>query len=315
MERNVNSISWLHGLEEYFRFKQQHQIADHCARFLKVLYSENKGHSLKNVFMEALPTNFNRDDVQHLINFYAHTANSNDNLKLKEISSTLSKIFVDYKLFKTINKCYNGSIENLEICDAFSRGQVQSKIWLIKELRKISSSFDNILVVGSWYGQIVFYFDDILDDISYKKIRLLDIDRTACQISDTFFNYDKLAEYSVKSVVADINETVLHKNGYELPIENFKTEAKFTEKFLPNLIINSSSEHMTEDWFNKIRYKNMEQCPIVAIQSNNLFDIPEHINCVHSIDHMKKKFPMKEILFEGELQLSGYKRIMLIGKP
>jgi hypothetical protein len=315
MESNVNSVSWLHGLEDYFRFKQQHQVADHCARFLKVLYSENKGHSLKNVFMEALPNNFNRDDVQHLINFYAHTANSNDNLKLKEISSTLSKIFADYKLFKTINKCYNGTIENLEICDAFSRGQVQSKIWMTKELRKINIFFDNILVIGSWYGQIVFYFDDILDDIGYKKIRLLDIDKTACQVSDTFFNYDKLAEYSVKSVVSDINETVLHKNGYELPIENFKTGATFTEKFLPNLVINSSSEHMTEDWFNRIRHKSMDSPPIVAIQSNNLFDIPEHVNCVHSIDHMKKKFPMKEILFEGELQLSGYKRVMLIGKP
>jgi len=129
------------------------------------------------------------------------------------------------------------------------------------------------------------------------------------------FNYDKLAEYSVKSVVSDINETVLHKNGYELPIENFKTGATFTEKFLPNLVINSSSEHMTEDWFNRIRHKSMDSPPIVAIQSNNLFDIPEHVNCVHSIDHMKKKFPMKEILFEGELQLSGYKRVMLIGKP
>jgi hypothetical protein len=30
---------------------------------------------------------------------------------------------------------------------------------------------------------------------------------------------------------------------------------------------------------------------------------------------MKKKFPMREIYYEGELQLKGYKRVMLIGKP
>jgi hypothetical protein len=52
----------------------------------------------------------------------------------------------------------------------------------------------------------------------------------------------------------------------------------------------------------------------VAIQSNNLFDIPEHVNCVHSVDHMMKKFPMREVLFAGELQLKGYKRVMLIGR-
>jgi len=72
---------------------------------------------------------------------------------------------------------------------------------------------------------------------------------------------------------------------------------------------------MTETWFDAIRFKEVESNPIVVIQSNNLFDIEEHVNCVYSIDHMKKKFPMREILYEGELQLQGYKRIMLIGRP
>jgi hypothetical protein len=72
---------------------------------------------------------------------------------------------------------------------------------------------------------------------------------------------------------------------------------------------------MNEDWFNKLRFKQLDSNPIVAIQSNNLFEVPEHVNCVHSVDHMKKKFPMKEILFEAELQLKGYKRFMLIGRP
>ena len=54
---------------------------------------------------------------------------------------------------------------------------------------------------------------------------------------------------------------------------------------------------------------------MIAIQSNNMFDGDGHINCVHSVDHMKKKFPMKEVLYEGELQLKGYKRVMIIGRP
>jgi hypothetical protein len=84
---------------------------------------------------------------------------------------------------------------------------------------------------------------------------------------------------------------------------------------LPNLIINTSAEHMTEEWFHQIRFKEMESNPIVAIQSNNMFDGEGHINCVYSADHMKKKFPMKEVLYEGELQLKGYKRVMIIGRP
>jgi hypothetical protein len=116
-------------------------------------------------------------------------------------------------------------------------------------------------------------------------------------------------------VCADINNLTLHKNGYEWKIENFKDNKTYSEKFLPDLIINTSSEHMTEEWFNQLRFKQIESNPIVAIQSNNLLSGDGHINCVHSIDHMKKKFPMKEILYEGELQLKGYKRVMLIGRP
>jgi hypothetical protein len=32
-------------------------------------------------------------------------------------------------------------------------------------------------------------------------------------------------------------------------------------------------------------------------------------------EEMKKKFPMREVLFAGQLQLKGYKRFMLIGRP
>jgi hypothetical protein len=72
---------------------------------------------------------------------------------------------------------------------------------------------------------------------------------------------------------------------------------------------------MTEEWFHQIRFKQLESAPIIAIQSNNMFDGEGHINCVYSADHMKKKFPMKEVLYEGELQLKGYKRVMIIGRP
>jgi hypothetical protein len=33
------------------------------------------------------------------------------------------------------------------------------------------------------------------------------------------------------------------------------------------------------------------------------------------MSEMKKKFPMTRLLYEGVLQLTGYKRFMLIGRP
>ena len=53
----------------------------------------------------------------------------------------------------------------------------------------------------------------------------------------------------------------------------------------------------------------------ICFAIDNLFKVEKNINEVHSIEEMKIKFPMKEILYEGELQLKGYKRFMIIGRP
>jgi hypothetical protein len=224
----------------------------------------------------------------------------------------ISKRNPNDKIFRGINNYLKEKHEGSPIQDAMSRSQMRSKIWLIEELAKIGTNYDNVAVMAGWFGQIKTIYDKRL---TYSKMRVVELDKEACETSDYIFNIANLENYKVKAVNADINNLTLYKNGYEWDIENFKDGTKYSEKFLPNLIINTSAEHMTEEWFHQIRFKELESNPIVAIQSNNLFDIPEHINCVHSVDHMKKKFPMKEILFEGELQLKGYKRVMLIGRP
>lgn len=275
---NTNIREVFFGLEEYLKFKgnQQEQI-DYLRSFVKILDSE--------------------DREQAILDYCLKNLNENGNFK-----DNIFRSIVDYK--KKINN------DNV-ISDAMSRSQVKSKVWLIEELKNISSKYNNVLILAGWFGQLNALYDQKL---GYEKIRIVELDKQACEVSDQIFNFHRLENYKVKSVNANINKLALHKNGYEWDVENFKDGSKYGEKFLPDLIINTSAEHMTEDWFNQIRFKQLESDPIVAIQSNNLFDISEHINCVHSVDHMKKKFPMREILFEGELQLKGYKRVMLIGR-
>ena len=231
---------------------------------------------------------------------------------IKAHLSALDRQFLNDKIFRGINNLLKSDADRGAINDAFSRSQIKSKLWLIEELFNIDPSYNNVLVMAGWFGQLKGIYEKKL---LYAKMRIIEIDKVACETSDYVFNLSNLENYKVKSVNADINNLTLHKNGYEWDVENFKEGSKYGEKFLPDLIINTSAEHMTDEWYKQIRFKDLESNPIVAIQSNNLFDIPEHINCVHSVDHMKKKFPMKEILFEGELQLKGYKRVMLIGRP
>jgi hypothetical protein len=281
-EQNTNLREVFFGLEEYLKF---------CGNEEDVYLTNEIGKA------------FEAEDIQSaLLSIYVRI---------------ISKRNPSDKIFRGINNYLKDENDPAIIQDAMSRSQMKSKIWLIDELVKIkdilpSGCFYNILILAGWFGQLRSIYDKKL---TYRKMRFLDIDREACQTSDYIFNLSDLENYKVKAVCADVNQLNLHKNGYEWDVENFKENTKYTEKYIPDLIVNTSAEHMTEEWFHQIRFKEMESNPIVAIQSNNMFDGEGHINCVYSADHMKKKFPMKEILYEGELQLKGYKRVMIIGRP
>ena len=276
-EQNTNIREVFFGLEEYLKF---------CGNEEDVYLTTEIGKA------------FEAEDIQTaLLNIYVRI---------------ISKRNPSDKIFRGINNYLKDENNPAIIQDAMSRSQMRSKIWLIEELAKIESNYDNVAVMAGWFGQIKTIYDKRL---TYSKMRIIELDKKACETSDYIFNIANLENYKVKSVNADINELTLYKNGYEWEVENFKDGSKYSEKFLPNLIINTSAEHMTEEWFHQIRFKELESNPIVAIQSNNMFDGEGHINCVHSADHMKKKFPMKEVLYEGELQLKGYKRVMIIGRP
>ena len=281
-EVDKSAVSWLHGLQEFFRFLGDEKSSNHVDFLLKLLYANNPMISLT------------------------------DEADILEFIFILKK-FTENPIFYVFHKYYREVDNPSLIKDAYSRGQVQSKIWLVEELYKIQPNYKNVLVLAGWYGQILQYFKDI----TFEKARIVDIDSVACLISDDIFNLTFIQDYRVKAVCVDITKLEFFKSGYELEIQNFKNPliSHFKEKFLPDLIINTSAEHMDDEWFHQIKFKELESDPIVAIQSNNLFDVEEHVNCVHSIDHMKKKFPMREVLFEGELQLKKYKRVMLIGRP
>ena len=224
----------------------------------------------------------------------------------------LDQQFPNDKIFRSILNYLKLDLDNKPLQDAFSRSQIKSKIWLVQELAHVQTHYNQVAVLAGWFGQIKSIYDQ---QLTYGKMRVVELDRSACEISDHVFNLSNLENHKVKAVCADINQLTLHKNGYEWSVENFRDGTTYSEKFLPDLIINTSAEHMTEEWYHQLRFKQLDSDPIVAIQSNNLFEIAEHTNCVHSVDHMIKKFPMREVLFAGELQLKGYKRVMLIGRP
>lgn len=279
-ENPIDAVHWLHGLEDYFEFVSDEKAKNYVSLLLRLHYAKSPIISITE-----------GDQVEFI--------------------SNLRKFAPNPALDKLQSFYWSGRDPKL-VQDLFSRGQVQSKIWLVTELAKIANTFDKILLLGGWFGQLSLY----LNNIVFNKLYNIDSDRDACEICDYIFNLEDMGmDWRVKAICADIDAVTVYSTGYVLDAEIFKSGKIVPTKYLPDLIINSSAEHMSTKWFNNLRYKQLTTDPLVVIQSNNMFDVQGHINCVHSISHMKKIYPMKEVLFEGELELQGFKRFMLIGKP
>ena len=98
--------------------------------------------------------------------------------------------------------------------------------------------------------------------------------------------------------------------------------SSFRDQFkTANLFINTSCEHMKpmNQWGPAPEYKNpwwdRVRPAYFAFQSNNMYDIPTHINCVSSIEEFKYQLPEKsEVMVEDKIRDERGTRFLLIGK-
>ena len=81
------------------------------------------------------------------------------------------------------------------------------------------------------------------------------------------------------------------------------------EDFNPDLIVNTSCEHMDEKWFYDI-----PDGRTVVLQTNDYFSNEQHANCVHDIKEALEKYKFSEVWYSGMLDTGLYNRFMIIGK-
>jgi hypothetical protein len=193
---------------------------------------------------------------------------------------------VDLQLFKNIMK---ESRNNSDLLDSYSPNQFKSKEILINHIKNLNilNSNSEITILGGWYGSIL-----IPSFKSIKRITLIDIDKNIISIAkNRLFNHYKNVDF--------ITSDVFHKNRYGRIMN-------------ANLIINTSCEHM-KPMKELEPLKNSKS--YFAFQSNNMFDIPTHINCVNTIDEFKEQLPNNaKIMIEDYITDDRGTRFLLIGQ-
>jgi hypothetical protein len=143
------------------------------------------------------------------------------------------------------------------------------------------------MIHGGWNGVLSSLLFN--SSIPIKHITSVDIDPT-CETIACTVNKRQEIEGRFNAVTADMCSYVSESD----------------------LVINSSCEHVSDQqlqlWFN-----NIPSAALIVMQSNNYFELDEHINCVGSAEELAKK--VKFSSYETyKLETPKYTRFMVIGR-
>jgi hypothetical protein len=189
--------------------------------------------------------------------------------------------------------------------DCLARGQIQSKLWLVTELKKLDLDLGTIFLCAGWYATLATMLFE--QDLTIKKIRSFDIDDSCWKIAETFNKPWVMKDWQFKSSTQDIHDINFSTHVYNVNRSDGST-CELTDS--PDTIINTSCEHIADfkKWYN-----NIPNGKILILQTNNYFDLDEHINCSKSVEDFSEQTAMEKTLYQGELVLDKYSRYMKIG--
>lgn len=172
--------------------------------------------------------------------------------------------------------------------ESFWKGQLNSKVWLVDNLRKIQNEkWNDITIHGGWNGVLASLIFN--SEIKVDKILSIDID-PECEKPARTVNKRYFREGRFAAITCDMCDF----------------------DYRADVVINTSCEHITQEqyvlWLSK-QSKNS----LIVLQSNNYFDHEEHVRCSKDVDQFIDQSNVVP-LFADKLKTEKYDRFMIIGK-
>ena len=171
---------------------------------------------------------------------------------------------------------------------SFTHDLIKSKVWLLSELAQIAPAVGTIYVLGSWYGNlgVLLALDPVIE---YKQLINVETNSKFLQASERI--HDRLGMGNTEYMLKDANDLDYRQLGND------------------GVVINTSLTDMQgQSWFD-----NIPEGTLVAMQSRD----NDPGNAAHSTQDIIDRFPLSEIIYDGELKLqdpeTAYTRYMVIG--
>tara|TARA_B100000809_G_scaffold25137_1_gene22036 strand:+ start:144 stop:1442 length:1299 start_codon:yes stop_codon:yes gene_type:complete len=209
----------------------------------------------------------------------------------------------------------NNMIKNFEgktLTDAFSRGQLRSKIWISDTINDLDIDLgDMVYVCAGWYGVLPAL---LFERNKVDNIRSFDIDSSCALPSETLNRSYTQNDWLFKASTMNIKD-LIYTGEFMYETLKYNGDKEMITDGAPSCVINTSCEHIEDfdDWWNDIP-KGM-----LVIMQNNDFDEDHEdhddtvVNTVSSIEEWSKRLNVSETLYEGTLALDKYNRYMIIG--
>ena len=148
--------------------------------------------------------------------------------------------------------------------NCFSKGQLQSKEWLIEVLDNVRRAktihLGIVYILCGWYGilaSMLFLKFEII-----PRIRSFDIDKKCEKIADQMNKTYSSQDWRFKAITEDIHDINFEKHSWQCwSNKNNRMSRPLTD--IPTTIINTSCEHTGPEWFN-----NIPKGKLVILQSD-----------------------------------------------
>jgi len=169
--------------------------------------------------------------------------------------------------------------EMKSIVNSFNKNQTACKNWMKEELAKLDLKPKTVFVAGGWFGNAAAVCKEIFD----------------CRVTSV-----------------DLNPRTVFIGRLLYDNIRFEEGDCFEEYEKADLFVSTSVEHFDNDKLSEL-IKN-SRGTVFCLQSNNYFEIDEHINCTETLEDFIDSLPLVDIMFAGELEREKYTRFMVIGK-
>ena len=239
---------------------------------------------------------------------------------IKNILNVSNTKNIDFSLLENVFTLFEHEPKHRDdVFDSFSRNQYIVKRALTDHLEDLNllNLHTEVVIWGSWYGSILI---PLLQD-KVGKITCVDEDETVITLGDnrlfpTFSNVEWITGDIFKDYRECYNTTDIFINTsceHMLPMKWWGPEGpRSRHGFFKEW---DGKKHADWPVYKKAWWDRVKPTAHFAFTSNNMHDIPGHINCVNSIKEFKEQLPPgAKVLREGDIEDERGTRYILIGK-